>query len=301
MPELLEDSTQALESTTVGIFRTATVVKGGRRFSFAALVVVGDRRGSVGIGYGKGRGVPVAIEKAQKAARKNLVRIELKGGTLPHQIEGRFGASMIRLIPAAPGTGVIAGGTARAVLEMVGVQDCLTKAYGSTNKKNLSKAVLDGLTRLRTKEQVARHRGVQIETTAVDEMIAMGKQFTTETSTAPKQAAAPAAKEGGKGGKRGGKGGRRSESTPGGRGVTATVTQVKPKPKAKPAEAEADAENSDAVPIDEKPVTQAVAEQAPVAEAAPEAAPEAAKAPETTAPESATPQADAPEAEKTQE
>lgn len=291
MPELLED-TQALESTTVGIFRTATVVKGGRRFSFAALVVVGDRRGSVGIGYGKGRGVPVAIEKAQKAARRNLVRIELKDGTLPHPIEGRFGASMIRLLPASPGTGVIAGGTARAVLEMVGVQDCLTKAYGSTNKKNLCKAVLDGLTRLRTKEQVASHRGVEIESTVVEEMIALGKRFNIQTAGAPKQAAQPVAKtadnEGG--GKRGGRrGGRRSESTPGGKGVTATVTQSKPKPKpkAKPAEAEVDAEKQEAASVDEKPVTQAVAEQAPPAT-------------EST-PEPKTPEPKTPEPEKTQE
>ncbi len=254
MPELLEDS-QALESTTVGIFRTATVVKGGRRFSFAALVVVGDRRGSVGIGYGKGRGVPVAIEKAQKAARKQLVRIEMKDSTLPHPIEGKFGASKIRILPAAPGTGVIAGGTARAVLEMAGVQDCLTKAYGSTNKKNLCKAVLDGLTRLRTKEQVASYRGVEIESTAVDEKIALGKRYTgTVTAKAPRKAEALAqssedgesGKKGGRGGKRGG-GGRRTESVPGGRGVTATVTQSsKPKPKAKHAEQAKAEENTEA-------------------------------------------------------
>jgi small subunit ribosomal protein S5 len=308
MPELLEDTTQALESTTVGIFRTATVVKGGRRFSFAALVVVGDRRGSVGIGYGKGRGVPVAIEKAQKAARKNLVRVEMKDGTLPHPIEGRFGASMIRLLPAAPGTGVIAGGTARAVLEMAGVQDCLTKAYGSTNKKNLSKAVLDGLTRLRTKEQVASHRGVEIDSTAVEEMIAMGKRFTTQTSAAPKQAVQPVAKNDNEaGGKRGGRrGGRRTESTPGGKGVTATVTQSKPKPKPKPPEAVADAQTQEAAPVDEKPVTQAVTEQAhaeqPQTEQAPaaEATPQA-NAPEANAPEANAPEADAPETDKTQD
>jgi small subunit ribosomal protein S5 len=245
MPELLED-TQALESTTVGIFRTATVVKGGRRFSFAALVVVGDRRGSVGVGYGKGRGVPVAIEKAQKAARKNLVRIRMKDGTLPHAIEGKFGASKVRILPAAPGTGVIAGGTARAVLEMAGIQDCLTKAYGSTNKKNLCKAVLDGLTRLRTKEQVASHRGVEIETTAVDEMIAIGQRYTT-TTAAPKQVEAPAkekqedsGKRGGRGGGRRGGGRQRETSVPGGKGVKATVTTSNkpqpPKPKAAPAE-----------------------------------------------------------------
>jgi len=269
MPELLEDTSQALESTTVGIFRTATVVKGGRRFSFAALVVVGDRRGSVGIGYGKGRGVPVAIEKAQKAARKNLVKIQMKDGTLPHPIEGRFGASMIRLLPAAPGTGVIAGGTARAVLEMAGVQDCLTKAYGSTNKKNLSKAVLDGLTRLRTKEQVASHRGVTIDSTAVDELIAMGARYTTKTSSVAKAPAVqqPAEEQrggrGGKGGKRGG--GRRTESTPGGKGVTATVTQIKPK-KAKPVEEAPAEEATDAGPkADEQPVV-----DAPIVQEAPE-------------------------------
>ncbi len=296
MPELL-DETQALESTTVGIFRTATVVKGGRRFSFAALVVVGDRRGSVGIGYGKGRGVPVAIEKAQKAARKNVVKINLKDGTLPHQIEGRFGASMIRLIPASPGTGVIAGGTARAVLEMVGVQDCLTKAYGSTNKKNLSKAVLAGLTGLRTKEQVASYRGVEIDSTVVEEMIAMGQRYTTTKSAAPKQAAAPAKNEnegGRKGGKGGRKGGRRSESTPGGKGVTATVTQIKPKPKPKAVEPEA--EKQETAAVEEKPVTETGAVQAPVTEATPEV-----KAPEVKAPEAAAPEATAPEAEKTEE
>lgn len=262
MPELLEDS-QALESTTVGIFRTATVVKGGRRFSFAALVVVGDRRGSVGIGYGKGRGVPVAIEKAQKAARKQLVKIEMKDSTLPHPIEGKFGASKIRILPAAPGTGVIAGGTARAVLEMAGVQDCLTKAYGSTNKKNLCKAVIDGLTRLRTKEQVASYRGVEIESTAVDEKIALGQRYTTTTAKAPKKSEAPAqSSEEGDSGKKGGRGGkrgqRRSESVPGGRGVTATVTQSsKPKPKAKPAE-EAKAEES--TQTQDAPVTEATTE-----------------------------------------
>lgn len=270
MPELLEDSTQALESTTVGIFRTATVVKGGRRFSFAALVVVGDRRGSVGIGYGKGRGVPVAIEKAQKAARKNLVKIELKDGTLPHPIEGRFGASMIRLLPAAPGTGVIAGGTARAVLEMTGVQDCLTKAYGSTNKKNLSKAVLDGLTRLRTKEQIASYRGVEIESTVVDEMIALGKRYTTTASSGTaKKVQQPVADSGDKGGgKRGGKrGGRRSESTPGGKGVTATVTQIKPKPKPKPKpaqEADSTEKPKDEAVVETPVVETPVVDQAPV-------------------------------------
>ncbi len=176
---LVEEGT-TLESTTVGIYRTATVVKGGRRFSFAALVVVGDRNGSLGVGYGKGRGVPSAIEKAQKDARKNIFHVSLQESTIPHPVTGRFGASIVRLIPAAPGTGVIAGGTVRAVLEMAGVQDCLTKAYGSTNQKNLCKAVLQGLKQLRTKDEVVRLRNVKIDKSAVDELIETSRRSTSE-------------------------------------------------------------------------------------------------------------------------
>ena len=186
MPEVL-DETSALESTTVAINRTATTVKGGRRMSFSALVVVGDRNGSVGVGYGKGRGVPNAIEKAQKDAKKNMFKLIQRGSTLPHQVTGRFGASSVRLIPAAPGTGVIAGGTVRAVLEMAGVRDVLTKAYGSTNAINLTKAVVDGLKQLRTREQVAALRGVEIVSTTVDEMLANSKAAMEEASEiAPK-------------------------------------------------------------------------------------------------------------------
>ena len=134
MAEMIDES-QALESTTVGIYRTSTVVKGGRRFSFAALVVVGDGRGNIGIGYGKAPSVPPAIEKAQKEAKRSLKPVTLKDGTIPHQVTGRCGASSVRLIPAAPGTGVIAGGTVRAVLEAAGVKDCLTKSLGSTNQR----------------------------------------------------------------------------------------------------------------------------------------------------------------------
>ncbi|NBC10907.1 MAG: 30S ribosomal protein S5 [Planctomycetes bacterium] len=175
MAEKLRDKSEdtgGLESTTVGIFRTSKTVKGGRNFSFAALVVVGDRKGNVGIGYGKGPGVPAGIEKAQKDAKKKMFTVNLNGGTLPHEINGRFKSSTVRLLPAAPGTGVIAGGTVRAVLEMAGVQDCLTKAYGSTNKLNLCKAVIEGLKSLRTRETVAALRGVQIEASAVDEILA---------------------------------------------------------------------------------------------------------------------------------
>ena len=178
MAEFLKDSdAQTLESTTVAINRTAKTVKGGRNMSFSALVVVGDRKGSVGVGYGKGRGVPVAIEKAQKDARKNLVKIDLKEGTLPHPITGRFCASKVRLLPASPGTGVIAGGTVRAVLEMAGVHDCLTKSFGSTNKINLCRAVFTGLTGLQPKEKIAELRGVEIEKTHVEEILEFGSKF----------------------------------------------------------------------------------------------------------------------------
>ncbi len=204
MAEFLEDS-NSLESTTVAINRTATTVKGGRRMSFSALVVVGDRNGNVGVGYGKGRGVPAAIEKSQKDAKKNLFPVKLRGGTLPHEVKGRSCASSVKLIPASPGTGVIAGGTVRAVLEMAGVKDCLSKAYGSTNKINLCRAVIDALSHLRTREEVAALRGVEIETSTVDEMLSAAKRFMTETQSgaSKSKAAAPQNTVGkGKGGRR---------------------------------------------------------------------------------------------------
>ena len=190
MAEMVEDA-KGLESTTVGIYRTATVVKGGRRFSFSAMVVVGDRGGSVGIGYGKGRGVPVAIEKAEKAARKNICKVTLQGRTLPHPVIGKFSASEVKLIPASPGTGVIAGGTVRAVLEMVGVHDCLTKAYGSTNQKNLCKATLEGLKQLCSKDSIAALRGVEIAKSEVDEMLSAGKGLVPEVLSGEKKTKGP--------------------------------------------------------------------------------------------------------------
>jgi len=154
---------QPLENTVVKIFRCAKVVKGGRRFSFGALVVVGDHAGTVGVGYGKAKEAPLSVEKGVKGAKKNLHKIVLSGRTLPHKIIGKHEATKIALIPASPGTGVIAGSSARAVLEFAGVRDVLTKVYGSTAAKNVVKATLDGLLRLRSKEQVEALRGVKIE------------------------------------------------------------------------------------------------------------------------------------------
>jgi small subunit ribosomal protein S5 len=146
----------------VTIRRCAAVVKGGRRFSFNALVVVGNGRGQVAWGYGKANEVPPAVEKGVKDAQKRMGRINLRGGTIPHQVIGKFGASRVFMMPASPGTGVIAGGAVRAVVQAAGITDILTKSYGSTNKLNLVKAAIDGLQRLRTKDDVARLRGVEL-------------------------------------------------------------------------------------------------------------------------------------------
>jgi small subunit ribosomal protein S5 len=154
---------QPLEDTVVKIFRCSKVVKGGRRFSFAALVVVGDRAGTVGAGYGKANEVPLAVEKGVKDAKKSLHKIALLGRTIPYQVRGKYGATRIILVPASPGTGVIAGSSARAVLELSGVQDVLTKVYGSTSAKNVVKATLSGLLKLRSKEVIESLRGVEVE------------------------------------------------------------------------------------------------------------------------------------------
>jgi small subunit ribosomal protein S5 len=151
-----------LEEAVVKVNRCAKVVKGGRRFSFSALVVVGDRHGKVGIGFGKAKEVPSAVDKAVKDAHKNLVNVTLKRGTIEHSVTGRFGAAQVRLIPAAPGTGIIAGATVRSVLELAGVRDILTKSQGSPNPVNLVKATLSGLQSVRSLKATAELRGVAL-------------------------------------------------------------------------------------------------------------------------------------------
>jgi small subunit ribosomal protein S5 len=182
MAELMEKSSQ-LESHTAGIFRTAATVKGGRRFSFGAMVIVGDRRGRAGFAHAKSQEVPMAIEKAEKHAKRNIISVPLVGGTIPHEIEGRFLATTVRLLPASPGTGVIAGTSVRSILELVGITDCMTKVYGSTNKVNVIKAVFDALSRLRTKELISELRGVEIDSTDIEERIERAGRFMSSGST----------------------------------------------------------------------------------------------------------------------
>jgi small subunit ribosomal protein S5 len=152
-----------VESAVVRIYRCSKVVKGGRTFSFGALVVAGDRKGNIGIGYGKANEVPGAVEKATKDARKVMFKVNLKGTTIPHQVTGRSGASTVVLAPARPGTGVTAGKSVRPCVELAGITDILTKAYGSTAPKNLVKATMAALKQLQNREQVEASRGVQLE------------------------------------------------------------------------------------------------------------------------------------------
>ena len=161
-PGYVSDQGLEFEERVVNIWRCSTVVKGGRRFSFGALVVVGNGAGVVGWGYGKAKEVPTAIEKAVRKARKQLVRIPLDGDTIPHEVIGRAGAAKVVLLPASPGTGVIAGAAVRSVADCTGIRDILSKSLGSNNAKNLVKATLNGLQSLRTKDYVEQLRGVKL-------------------------------------------------------------------------------------------------------------------------------------------
>ncbi len=161
-PRRDEPDDEGLEDNVVQIFRCSKVVKGGRRFSFSALVVVGDRSGKVGVGYGKANEVPLAVEKGITDAKKNMVPVALKGPTIPHKVIGRHGASQVVLVPASEGTGVIAGKKIRPLFELAGIHDLLTKAYGSTSPKNLLKAGMNALKQLRTAETISALRGVDI-------------------------------------------------------------------------------------------------------------------------------------------
>lgn len=204
MAEMIDESSN-LESTTVGVYRTASTVKGGRRFSFGALVVVGNRNGQVGYGYAKSKEVPQAIEKAQKYAKRNMVSINRIGTTINHEVLGRFSSAQVKLIPAAPGTGVVAGTVVRSILDMAGVSDCLSKCFGSTNARNTVKAAFAALEQIRQAQTVAELRGLTLERTLIEDKIERGKAFAPARTSNTEKAKGPVNTIGNE--RRGGRGG----------------------------------------------------------------------------------------------